>query len=284
MKKHVIALWRTFLFAVLVPALSLSFVACSPEDLGSTDNDSTSVNSGVVDKDEKPSDDVTEGGGADDDEKPSDGTTDDGVGDTSEDGTSAIVVGEAVDLGLSVKWASFNVGATCPEEYGEYYAWGETEVKTAYSWSTYKWCNGKSSTLTKYCINSSYGTVDEKATLDSEDDVAHVKWGGNWRMPTRAEQDELRNSCAWFWTSVNGVNGYRVTGRNGNSIFLPAAGYRYGKNMYYHGVYGYYWSATLSFYDDDSGSKASYILFRDGGWDWLDYGRYGGLSVRPVTE
>jgi hypothetical protein len=132
---------------------------------------------------------------------------------------------EYVDLGLSVKWATCNVGATKPEEYGDYFAWGETTPKDAYDWSTYKWCNGGPSTQTKYCTNSSYGTVDNKTTLDLSDDAACANWGGSWRMPTRAEQDELRNNCTWTWTTQNGVNGYKVTGTNGNSIFLPAAGY-----------------------------------------------------------
>ena len=189
----------------------------------------------------------------------------------------------AVDLGLSVKWASCNVGATSPEEYGGYYAWGETEEKTSYSWSTYKWCNGSYDTQTKYCTSSSYGTVDNKTTLDPEDDVAHAKWGGGWRMPTKSEQDELRNSCTWSWTTVNGVNGYRVTGPNGNSIFLPAAGYRSrsGGDVYDSGSYGGYWSATL---DEDDSDLAYYLYFLDGDCGWDSSDRYNGISVRPVTE
>lgn len=189
----------------------------------------------------------------------------------------------AVDLGLSVKWASCNVGAESPEEYGGYYAWGETEEKSDYSLSTYQWCNGISNSLTKYCTDSSYGTVDKKTTLDSEDDVAHVKWGGNWRMPTRAEQDELRNSCTWSCTSVNGVNGYRVTGPNGNSIFLPAAGYRNGEVVCERGSHGYYGSATL--YDNISNCNYAYFLyFNIGDYDWRGSYRNNGLSIRPVTE
>ncbi len=153
---------------------------------------------------------------------------------------------EWVDLGLSVKWATFNVGASKPEEYGDYFAWGETEPKDKYSWSNYKWCNGSSSTLTKYNTSSSYGTIDNKTVLDPEDDAAHVNWGGIWRMPTDAEWTELRNSCTWTWTSQNGVNGRMVTGPNGNSIFLPAAGgYRF-KDV---GSCGAYWSSSL--YPDD---------------------------------
>ena len=191
---------------------------------------------------------------------------------------------EAVDLGLSVKWASCNVGATSPEEYGGYYAWGETEEKTNYSWSTYKWCNGSNNSQTKYCTNSSYGKVDNKTTLDPEDDVAHVKWGGNWRMPTRAEQDELRNNCTWSWTIVNGVNGYRVTGPNGNSIFLPTAGYRMGEDVGYSGSSGDYYSATLSEGHSGIGISACYLYFIDGYYDWLDGYRHCGRTVRPVSE
>ena len=185
---------------------------------------------------------------------------------------------EAVDLGLSVKWATFNVGATKPEEYGGYYAWGETEEKEDYSLSTYKWCNGSYDTMTKYCTNSSYGTVDNKTVLDLEDDVAHVKWGGDWRMPTKAELDELCNNCTWEWTALNGVNGYKVTGPNGNNIFLPAAGYRYGTYVYYRGNSGYYWSGSLS------SGYACGLNFSDGSFDWNYYDRCFGLFVRPVSE
>ena len=188
---------------------------------------------------------------------------------------------EAVDLGLSVKWATMNVGATSPEDYGGYYAWGEIEEKDVYSWSTYKWCNGSENTMTKYCTDSSYGTVDNKTVLDLEDDVAHVKWGGSWRMPTKAEQDELCNNCTWEWTTQNGVNGYTVTGPNGNSIFLPAAGYRYGTEVYDRGSRGYYWSSSLS----SNGSNGAYDLdFFNGSYGWGSYYRYSGRSVRPVCD
>ena len=197
----------------------------------------------------------------------------------SDDDTPSVTAGEAIDLGLSVKWASYNVGATAPEEYGGYYAWGETEEKSDYDWDTYKYCNGNENSMTKYCIHSSYGTVDNKATLEPTDDVASVKWGGSWRMPTRAEQDELRNGCNWTWTTLNGVNGYRVTGPNGNSIFLPAAGYRYGTEVYERGFYGRYWSSSLS----SIYSKEAYFLyFNNGGYIWSNNSRNDGQSVRPV--
>lgn len=147
---------------------------------------------------------------------------------------------EYVDLGLpsGLKWAAYNVGATKPEEYGGCYAWGEIEEKSNYSWATYKWCNGSERTMTKYCTDSWSGTVDNKTTLDLEDDVAHVKWGGDWRMPTTDEQRELLNNCDLEWTTLNGVKGYKVIGPNGNTIFLPAVGYRYGTVIFNGGYNG----------------------------------------------
>ena len=189
--------------------------------------------------------------------------------------------GEAIDLGLSVKWASCNVGATEPWEYGGFYAWGETEEKSNYEWSTYEYCNGSNTSMTKYCTDSFYGTVDNKTTLEPEDDVAHVKCGGSWRMPTTSEQYELLNNCTWTWTTLNGVNGYRVTGPNGNSIFLPAAGYRDGTGVYYQGAYGYYWSSSLRNYYSFS---ACLLCFNSCYNFSEDYSRYYGRSVRPVCE
>lgn len=192
---------------------------------------------------------------------------------------TSIPVGHAVDLGLSVKWADMNVGASKPEDYGEYFAWGETDPKEVYNWSTYKWCNGSYDSQTKYCIESIFGTVDNKTTLDPEDDVAHVNWGGSWRMPTKAEQDELRNNCTWTWTTQNGVNGYKVVGLNGNSLFLPAAGYRYEDSLRGVGSEGYYWSSSLG-----TSSSAYDLNFYSGNVDWYFSYRGYGLSVRPVCQ
>ncbi len=183
-----------------------------------------------------------------------------------------------VDLGLSVKWATCNVGATTPEEYGNYFAWGETTPKTTYSWSTYKYCNGTYDSMTKY------GTVDNKTTLELTDDAAHVNWGGSWRMPTRAEQYELinTNNCTWTWTTQNGVNGYKVTSKkNGNSIFLPAAGSLDSSYLDDAGGYGFYWSSS---HNTDYGNDAYYLLFDSGDVDWDYYDRYPGRSVRAVCE
>ena len=203
------------------------------------------------------------------------------LGTNEENNDTPTTDSRAVDLGLSVKWASCNVGATAPEEYGGYYAWGETEEKSNYSWSTYKYCNGTSSSMTKYCTSSSDGTVDNKTTLEASDDVATVKWGGNWRMPTTEEQQELIDKCTWAWTTLNGVNGYRVTGPNGNSIFLPAAGYRYGQEVDGQGSSGDYWSSSLS---SSYGSGAYGLYFYGGYYGRSDYSRGYGHSVRPVSE
>ncbi|MCI7429820.1 MAG: DUF1566 domain-containing protein [Bacteroidales bacterium] len=189
---------------------------------------------------------------------------------------------EWVDLGLSVKWATCNVGATKPEEYGDYYAWGETEPKTNYNWSTYKWCSGSAETQTKYCTDSSYGTVDNKTTLELEDDAAHVNWGGAWRMPTDAEWTELRENCTWTWTIKNGVNGYEVKSEaNGNSIFLPAAGYRRSGDVTHAGYDGNYWSSSL--YTDNPGNAWGVYFNSDYvGRSRSGSGRGYGRSVRPV--
>ncbi len=190
-------------------------------------------------------------------------------------------IAEAVDLGLSVKWASWNVGATVPEEYGGYYAWGETEVKVNYDWTTYKWCNGDRYNMTKYCSDRDYGTVDYKTMLDPEDDVAHVKWGGAWRMPTLDEIKELTDKCSWNWTSQNGLKGCKVIGPNGNFIFLPAAGFRSGTKVYDRDSYGYYWSSTLYYT-----FNVDYLYFYNGNWAWgrLNNSRYYGHTVRPVKD
>ena len=189
---------------------------------------------------------------------------------------------EYVDLGLSVKWATCNVGATKPEEYGDYFAWGETTTKSTYNWSTYKYYNGSSTTFTKYNTSSSYGSVDNKTTLELADDAARANWGGSWRMPTKAEQDELRENCTWTWTTQNGVNGYKVTSnKNGNSIFLPAAGYRNDSSLYGAGSYGRYWSSSLY---TDRPYSAWRVYFYSDSVIRSNSDRYYGFSVRPVCQ
>lgn len=189
---------------------------------------------------------------------------------------------EAVDLGLSVKWATCNVGSYTPEGCGGYYAWGETETKNDYSWEIYKWCEGEEKTLTKYCVDDGCGKVDNRTVLTSSDDVATVKWGKRWRIPTKEEMEELIDECTWTMTTQSGMNGYLVVGPSGKSIFLPAAGGRRGKDFYNRGWDGYYWSATLS---EDGCGDAYGLGFGSGYSYWGDwYGRYFGFTVRPVTE
>ncbi|MBP5479722.1 MAG: fimbrillin family protein [Bacteroidaceae bacterium] len=189
---------------------------------------------------------------------------------------------EAVDLGLSVKWANMNVGAQSETDYGDYFAWGETEPKSTYSWSTYKWSvNGSSSSFSKY-------TTDSKTTLDLEDDAARQNMGGTWRMPTPAELEELINNCSWQWvTSYNNVsvNGYVVTGSNGNSIFLPAAGYVssfWGDIVSNAGSFGYYWSSSLS--DSNSGYARYLPIGQNNSYLLMNMSRDTGYSVRAVCE
>ncbi|MBO5974599.1 MAG: hypothetical protein J6P95_02615 [Paludibacteraceae bacterium] len=200
-----------------------------------------------------------------------------------------------VDLGLpsGLNWATCNVGATKPEEYGNYYAWGEVEPKEVYTWSTYKFMDSSVNDWTgvnKYTFadyqtsgvwydNSGNFIGDNKTVLDPEDDAAFVNMGGSWRMPTIEEQKELIDECTWTWTTLNGVNGYNVEGPNGNSIFLPAAGCRYDSDLYGAGPYGYYWSSSL--YTDNSGYAYRLGFYSDLVY-WYYYDRYYGLSVRGV--
>lgn len=195
---------------------------------------------------------------------------------------------EYVDLGLSVKWATCNVGASKPEEYGDYFAWGETEPKEYYDWSTYKWCRGSYDTQTKYCTNSNYGTVDNKTTLDLSDDAARANWGGSWRMPTTEEQQELIDNCTWTWTTQNGVYGYKVTskksGYTNKSIFLPAAGYLVYSSLYFAGSYGLYWSSSLCMDSPYNSYNALDVYFSSDDVYWNLNNRRAGFSVRPVCQ
>ena len=199
---------------------------------------------------------------------------------------------QAVDLGLpsGLKWASCNVGATTPEEYGSYYAWGEVLPKEDYSWATYKYANGAKGKLTKYCSEARYGNngfTDNKTVLEPEDDAAHVNWGGAWRMPTDAEWTELCEQCTWMWTTQNGVKGYKASSKtNGNVVFFPAAGYR-GSNLWDVGSHGYYQSSSLVThlpYDSwflffDHYSSVYVIVSYGNGFE-----RYWGFTVRPVCS
>lgn len=220
------------------------------------------------------------------------------VGCKEQNNPQEVFTPEAIDLGLSVKWANMNVGATSPEDYGDYFAWGETEPKSDYSWEMYKWSTDLDNiTIPKY-DTSIVSVVDsivvgdtiyrDSIVIDSnivflkpEVDAAHVNWGGTWRMPTNAELDELKDSCTWTWTNQNEVKGYKVTGKNGNFIFLPVAGLRYDKSLNFVGLYGRYWSSSpyenLSNYAYNLYFYSNYI---HGGYN----NRSLGHSIRPVCE
>ena len=176
----------------------------------------------------------------------------------------------AVDLGLSVKWATMNVGAESPEDYGNYYAWGEIETKDEYT---------KNNSVT-------YGVDMDDISGNAEYDAATANWGSSWRIPTYDEIEELSDNCSWTWTTYNSVYGYFVTGTNGNSIFLPASGIRSGSSLFGAGTGGYYWSSTS---DDDYNDEYNYAiglyLYEDiVGYGWGYGNRSEGHSVRPVIE
>ena len=185
-----------------------------------------------------------------------------------------------VDLGLSVRWATCNVGATSPEGYGNYYAWGETVEKSSCTSENYKWSHGTDHSMIKYCTNESFGYKDGKKTLELEDDVAYVKWGSSWRMPTSREQKELRENCIWELIEYRGVNGYKVTGPNGNSIFLPIAGSCRAYGVCEVGSRCDYWSSTL----DSSCNDAHSLYVNNDKYAWNNPYRYYGHVVRPVAK
>ena len=213
----------------------------------------------------------------------------------TQNGNPELIPDGTVDLGLSVLWASCNLGeiglVSSPEEYGAYYAWGETETKDNYSWSTYKFGNSSSGPFSKYNTKSLYGTVDNKTVLETGpngDDVASKKLGGKWRMPTDEEWTALRTNCTWTWTSNynnTGIAGRivksNVSGHTDKSIFLPAAGYRGATGLYGAGSSGYYWSSSLY---TDFPYRAWLVNF-DSGNVYRSYAdRFYGLSVRPVSD
>lgn len=191
-----------------------------------------------------------------------------------------------VDLGLpsGTLWATCNIGANAPEECGYYFAWGETEPKDSYSWGNYKYCYQVSTALTKYCFNAYLGLnnfTDNLIKLEPEDDAATVNWGSEWRMPTKIEFQELRDNTTKTWTIQNGMSGCLLTAPNGNTLFLPAAGYCSDQQNYLY-VHGQYWISNLS---ETSSTRAQcYII--EGNWNFYPWEleRYYGLSIRPVRS
>ncbi len=287
----------------LLMSLSLvAFASCSDDDRDTPSNASSTQ---------------TENGGSGDNSGNNGDNSGNTIGDSDGNGSQSVVTfgtenGHVwVDLGLpsGTKWATVNVGASKPEEFGNYYAWGETTTKETYNWSTYKYGSNYNQ-LTKYCNSSSYskdGFTDTKTTLDLPDDAAAANWGGKWRMPTREQQDELRNKCYWVWTESynnSNVKGYIVYKAKTSSdkgkkiylsgtpsasyslsdahIFLPAAGYRYGGNLNDAGSYGDSWSSSLGttgypYYVWSVHFGSGHVRSSD------DY-RYFGQSVRAVCK
>lgn len=180
-----------------------------------------------------------------------------------------------VDLGLSVKWATCNIGASSPEEYGDYFAWGETSTKETYDYDN---CPTYGLSISQL---QSQGYIDSEGNLTSQYDAVTANCCGDWRMPTYDELNELIKKCTWEWINTNDFKGYSVTGPNGNSIFLPAAGSRYGSSLGSAGSIGFYWSSTPYENIDD---YACYLYFDNDGHYMDDYYRYFGQSVRPVIE
>ena len=176
---------------------------------------------------------------------------------------------EYVDLGLSVKWATYNIGATTPAEYGDYFAWGEVEPKTEFSWETYKWYNSSLGDVSKYYMEYQYGRPKNSVVLGSADDAATVNWGEDWRMPTRSEIKELTTNCTWTLTSEGGVEGWRVSATNGNSIFLPI-----GPSSY--------WSSSLSETANTSSKYSDCLNVSSSSYSLSTSYRYSGKVVRPV--
>lgn len=219
-------------------------------------------------------------------------------------GIPSVPIPEAIDLGLpsGLKWASFNLGASKPEEYGDYYAWGETEPyyeagyaqsenpvwkpgkEAGYTWTSYKWCMGTNNSMTKYCINADYGYngfTDDKTVLDHEDDAAHVNLGGKWRIPTKDEWSELAYHCTISQSSLNGITCLTIIGSNGNQIVLPKTGRRLRTNIDFDSDLGRYWSSTVCEKSSFDSATAYFFLWSA---DLFHAYPYCGFSIRPVCD
>lgn len=194
---------------------------------------------------------------------------------------------ECVNLGLSsgTLWAATNLGADSPEDYGNFFAWGDTTGNTSgnssFSWISYIWSGHTFDSLTKYCNNSSYGIQDNLTELELADDAAYMTRSRQWRIPTDEQLQELLNECTWTWTTLNGINGYEVKGSNGNAIFLPAAGVYSSEGYEREGSYVSFWTRSLY-------QSSTYNALLLSAWDnsepSLTYGlRYYGRTIRPVA-
>ena len=194
---------------------------------------------------------------------------------------------EYVDLGLpsGTLWATCNLGANKPEDYGNYYAWGETRTKSTYNWDSYKYANGSYNKMTKYCRKSDYGNngfADNLTELEPDDDPATVNWGSSWHTPSFEQWNELLANTTNKWTKRKGVRGRLFTSKNnGQTLFLPAAGSRSHNELLNAGSFSFYWSSSLSSSEPD---QAWHFYFRSDCFYLDDFPRYNGLSVRPVRQ
>lgn len=248
---------------------ALSALLCVPLNACDNDDDEQEMMQGV------PGGDGGDGG-------------DSGAGDgRDENGEPDLAGHEAVDLGLpsGTLWATMNVGATSVNDYGSFFSWGETSYKSVYDITTYAHCRKSYTTLTKYCLDMNYGSVDNKTVLDMEDDAARAVWGGSWRMPTQAEMQELLDECTCVWTIRERLSGIIFTSANGNSVFFPASGYCYGGDGEERDLKGYYWTSSLS---GSFSGNANTLVFDSGdsyrgsaNCSVID--RFVGAAVRPVV-
>lgn len=194
----------------------------------------------------------------------------------------------AVDIGLSVLWCSSNIGAVSPTDYGDYYAWAETEPKEEYTWATYKWCNGDSEYMTKYCYMSGYGHIDNINTIRNTDDVATVTLGSRWRIPTYDDFGDLietrsDSNYKWEWKKINGHRGWLVTYLvNGNRVFFPAAGGWGSEGKKVVGVEGHYWTSSI-FPGGHPGYAYFFGIEEDDVYRWWAM-RSAGYSIRPICR
>ena len=196
----------------------------------------------------------------------------------------SILVPTAIDLGLpsGTKWGTFNIGASTPEDPGNYYAWAEIDAKDNYSWGTYFWCGGSNTSLLKYNYKSEYGTVDNKSSIEPADDAAYVRLSTNWRIPTSNQWGELMHAsnCTWEWDATK--KAYKVTSKvNGKNSFIPAAGDKTADTVKDLGVYGHYWSSSLS---SDFPDLAWRLFFNKDNRERRDNSRYNGFTIRPVIN
>lgn len=268
--------FRSFIFKSLLFAGSLALLpalySCGGDD----------------EEDNKPKQDVPTPANGNEDDNPSNPNNPSTPGNNDQDNGNVTVNGhQAIDLGLpsGTKWATMNIGAEKPEDYGLYFAWGETKgypQKTTHSFGIYNytWYDKDKHRFTKYCTNRDDGLVDHKTTLELSDDAAHGYWGGSWRMPTVNEFEELRDNTIQEWTSMSGIYGRKITSKkNGNSIFMPATGHNDGSGVIAYGIYGCYWSSSLIL----SNSKSAHILrFKSDDLYIEGMFRECGLTIRPV--